>query len=177
MQEAVRKDSIPTVYHDVLRLILAWCQKTNILTRVNMQTFSSPAAPFSDFSRAYENMRGEQLTTDGPYIINLFFNNEVCISDVLIQRAAPGHQTSNVEKIEISYKTGNKTDLKNPDGTLLVLQSPDSDPTVTESQLRCNVQGINVKILKTTDNNKPSFVRLMVLGCSASSNKKLYEVR
>ncbi|CAF4894723.1 unnamed protein product [Rotaria sp. Silwood1] len=150
-----------------------WCPKTNILTRSNMQTYASPSAPFSDFSRAYENMRGEDLTTEGPYIINLFFNNHICVSDVLIQRTAPGRKISNVAKIEVSYKTSNKTDLKTSDGNTIVLQSPDDNPTVTENQLRCNIQGIDVKILKTTDQNKPSSVRLMVIGCYGPINTML----
>ncbi|CAF4275432.1 unnamed protein product, partial [Rotaria sp. Silwood2] len=144
------------------------CPKTNILTRANMRTYSSHAAPLSDFSRAYENMRGEDLTTEGPYIINLFFNNHICVSDVLVQRTALGRQPSNVAKIEVSYKTSDKTDLKTSDGKTIVIQSPDDNPTVTENQLRCNIQGIDVKILKTTDQNKPSFVRLMVIGCYGS---------
>ncbi|CAM4973900.1 unnamed protein product [Rotaria socialis] len=60
------------------------CLKTNILTRTNMQQFSSPAAPLSDFSRAYANMRGEDLT-NAPYKIYMFFNNVICVSDVLVQ--------------------------------------------------------------------------------------------
>ncbi|CAF4215767.1 unnamed protein product, partial [Rotaria magnacalcarata] len=141
-----------------------WCPETNILTRVNMQEFSSPAAPFSDFSRAYENMRGENLT-EKPYIINMFFNNAICVSDVLVQRTAPGQKTSNVAQIEVSYKTPENTDLTTADGNLIVLQSPANNPTVTESQLRCNIQGIEVTILATTDQNPPSFVRLIVDGC------------
>ncbi|CAF0925338.1 unnamed protein product [Rotaria sordida] len=144
----------------------SWCSPTNILTPGNMQTYSSPAAPFSDFSRAYENMQGEKLTEE-PYIINAFFSNPICVSEVRVQQEAPRYKPSNIAKIEVSYKTSDKTDLKTSDGNKIVLQSPDDNATVIENQLRCNVQGVDVKILKTTDENKPSFVRVMVLGCNA----------
>ncbi|CAF3672957.1 unnamed protein product, partial [Rotaria socialis] len=140
------------------------CLKTNILTRTNMQQFSSPAAPLSDFSRAYANMRGEDLT-NAPYKIYMFFNNVICVSDVLVQITAPGRSTSNVAQIEVSYKTSDGSDLKSANGSPIVLQSPVNNPTVTEIPLRCNIQGINVTILGTTDQKPPSFVRLIVDGC------------
>ena len=170
------KDQVPkndSHYQIIISsVLLAFCPKSNILTRANVQIFSSPAAPFSDFSRAYQNMRGENLITSGPYIINIFFNNHICVSDVIVQRTAPGRDTSNVEQIEISYKSSDRTELKNPDGTSLVLRSPIDNPTVTDDPIRCKVQGIDVRVLKTTNANKPSFVRLMVIGCYAPS--KLY---
>ncbi|CAM4985052.1 unnamed protein product, partial [Rotaria socialis] len=140
------------------------CLKTNILTRTNMQQFSSPAAPLSDFSRAYANMRGEDLT-NAPYKIYMFFNNVICVSDVLVQVTAPGRSTSNVAQIEVSYKTSDGSDLKSANGSPIVLQSPVNNPTVTEIPLRCNIQGINVRILGTADQKPPSFVRLIVDGC------------
>ena len=142
-----------------------------------MQKYSSPAAPTSDFSRAYENMRGEDLTTAGPYIINMFFNNHICVSDVLVQRTSPGRQTSNVAMIQVTYKTSDNTYLKTSDGNTIVLQSPSDNPIVTEDQLRCNIQGIDVAILKTTDQKKPSFVRLIVDGCYAPSKTVLLETQ
>ena len=140
-----------------------------------MQTFSSSSAPFSDFSHAYENMRGENLIGERPYIINLFFNSRICVSDVLVQREAPGRQTSNVAQIEISYRFSNKSKLTTTDGNTLVIRSPDNHPIVTENQFRCNIQGIDVKILKTTDEKYPSFVRLMVFGCYGLS-KEIFKV-
>jgi hypothetical protein len=154
-------------------LVKGWCPKTNILTPDNMYKYSSPAAPTSDFSRAYEDMRGENLQLE-PYIINAFFNNLICVSEVRVQRTAPARNTSNVAKIEIHYKTSNGTDVKNSDGTTLVLQSPDDNPTINEESLRCNIQGIIVKILNTTDQKPPSFVRLMVEGCYGPSKSFLF---
>ena len=135
-----------------------------------MQKYSSLQAPLSDFSRAYENMRGENLTTTGPYTINMVFNNHVCVSDVLVQRTAPDRKTSNVVQIEITYTTSNGTTMRTSEGKTLVLRSPDNDPTITEKSLRCDVKGIDVKVLKTDDNATPSFVRLMVIGCYGPSS-------
>jgi hypothetical protein len=113
-------------------------------------------------------MRGENLTQE-PYIINVNFNNPICVTDVLAQRTAPGQSDSNVAQIGISYKTTNGTDVLTPDGKILVLQSPDDDPIIKEQSLRCNIQGIQFQILKTTDQKPPSFVRLIVDGCYAPS--------
>jgi hypothetical protein len=134
-----------------------------------MKKYSSSQAPLSDFSRAYENMRGENLTTSGPYTINMVFNNLVCVSDVLVQRTASDRKTSNVVQIEVKYRTSNGSELKAPDGAAVVLRSLENDPTITEKSLRCNIQGIDVKVLKTADNEKPSSVRLMVTGCYPTS--------
>ncbi|CAF4966026.1 unnamed protein product, partial [Rotaria socialis] len=79
----------------------------------------------------------------------MFFNNVICVSDVLVQVTAPGRSTSNVAQIEVSYKTSDGSDLKSANGSSIVLQSPVNNPTVTEIPLRCNIQGINVTILGT----------------------------
>lgn len=135
-----------------------------------MEKYSSLQAPLSDFTRAYENARGENLTTSGPYTINLVFNSLVCVTDVLVQRTALDRKTSNIVQIEVTYRTSNRTELKTSDGTIVTLRSPENDPTITEKSLRCNIQGIDVKVLKTADNDKPSFVRLMVIGCNPTSS-------
>ncbi|CAF4728283.1 unnamed protein product, partial [Rotaria socialis] len=57
------------------------------------------------------------------------------------------------------------SDLKSANGSPITLQSPVNNPTVTEIPLRCNIQGINVRILGTADQKPPSFVRLIVDGC------------
>ena len=130
-----------------------------------MQKYSSSQAPQSNFSRAYENMPGENLTTPGPYTINMVFSKQICVSDVLVQRSAPDRETSNIVQIEVNYRTSNGTEMTTSDGKILVLTSPKTDPTVTEKSLRCNIQGIDVKVLKTDDSQKPSFARLVVIGC------------
>ena len=123
----------------------------------------------SDFSRAYEGLRGENLTTSGPYTVNIVFTNRVCVSEVLIQRTALTRGTSNVAQIEVVYKTVNGTDLKASDGSTIVLQSPRNTPTVTEKTPRCDVYGIDLRILNTDDNAKPINVRAMVMGCDTPS--------
>ena len=131
--------------------------------------FSAQASFMSDFSQAYENLRGENLISPGPYIINLIFGNTICVSQVLVQVTAPNRKPSNVAKIQISYKAANGSVLTTADGkTTLVLTSPDNDPTVNETSPRCNVKGIDVTILNTTDKAAPAFVRLKVMGCDGS---------
>ena len=133
-----------------------------------MYNLTSNSAPFSDLSRIYEGMRGEDLT-QAPYIVDANFNNLICVTDVSVQRTAPGRNDSNVAQIQISYTTSNGTNVLASDGKVLVLQSPDNNPTITEQSLRCNIQGIQFQILKTTDQKPPSFVRLIVDGCYAPS--------
>ncbi len=133
-----------------------------------MYNLTSNSAPLSDLSRIYENMRGEDLT-QAPYIVNANFNNHICVSEVLVQRTATGRNDSNVAQIEISYTTANGTNVLMHDGKVLTLQSSDNNPTIIERSIRCNIQGIQFKILKTTDQKPPSFVRLMVIGCYAPS--------
>jgi hypothetical protein len=133
-----------------------------------VRKFSSPQAPFSDFSRAYENMRGENLTSTGPYTINVVFANQVCVSEVLIQQEAPGRSSSNVAQIEIVYKNFNDTNVRAPNGEILVLKSSRDTPRITENQPRCNIQGIDIRILSTSNNAFPYNVRAMVMGCSAT---------
>ena len=156
---------------------LAWCRnKSNILTRDNVQKYSSLQAPQSDFTRAYENLRGENLTTAGPYTINIVFNSLVCVTQVLVQRTADNRNTSNIVQIEVTYGTSNRTELKASDGTIVTLRSPENDPTITEKSLRCNIQGIDVKVLKTADKDKPSFTRLMVIGCFTPSSWIVFRI-
>jgi len=125
---------------------------------------TSNAAPLSDFSSIYASMQGKNLTKE-PYIINFNFNNEICVSEVLVQRTAPNKHNSNVAKIAISYTTNNGSYVLASDGEKLVLQSPDNDPTIQEQTLRCNIQGIQLTILNTTDQKPPYFVRVKVIGC------------
>ena len=127
----------------------------------------------SDFSRAYEGLRGENLTTPGPYTVNINFLNRVCVSEVLIQRTALSRGTSNVAQIEVVYKTANGTDLKASDGNTLVLKSPANIPTVTETSPRCDVYGIDLRILNTDDKGAPVSVRAMVMGCDTPSTNRL----
>ncbi len=131
---------------------------------------TSNAAPLSDFSRIYENMRGEDLTQQ-PYTINFNFNNQICVSEVLLQRIAPNRNDSNVAKIAISYTTSNGSYVLTSDGQKLVLQSPDNDPTIREQTLRCNIQGIQLTILNMTNNKRPAFVRVLVIGCYGPSKQ------
>jgi hypothetical protein len=146
---------------------LGWCPKSNLLTRTNVQKFTSAQVQFSDFSRAYENMAGEKLTSKGPYTINIVFTNLICVSEVLIQKTASYRRTSNVAQIELVYKTVNGTNLESSNGETLILQSPRNNPIITESSPRCNIQGVDIRILKTDDDMPPSSVRVMVMGCSA----------
>jgi hypothetical protein len=140
-----------------------------------MYNLTTTAAPFSDFSQIYENMIGENLTRE-PYIINANFNDQICVSDVFVQKKATNRADSNVAKIEISYRTSNGSDVLTSDGKILVLQSPDTEPIVREQSLRCNIQGIRIKILNTIDQKQPSFVRLEVIGCYAPS-KQLFSLK
>ena len=133
-----------------------------------MIKFSSPQAPFSDFSRAYENLRGENLTSAGPYTINIVFTNQICVSEVLIQQAALGRGSSNVAQIEVAYKSYNGSYLRTPTGENLVLQSSKTTPAITENPPRCNIQGIDVRILSTNGNAFPYNVRVMVIGCTGT---------
>jgi hypothetical protein len=132
-----------------------------------MIKFSSSRALFSDFSQAYEGLAGEKLTAPGPFIINAVFVSSICVSEVLIQRTALNRKTSNVLKIQVTYKMTNGTDVTNPNGTLVTLSSPDNDPTVIESSIRCDVKEVDVQILNTTGNADPTAVRVMVVGCVA----------
>lgn len=137
-----------------------------------MNKFSSPAADvFSDFTRAYENKRGEKLTGNAPYLINIVFKNHICVSNVLVQQNAPGQQPSNVAKIEVSYKVNDTTPLTTADGQPIVLQSADNEPIVRENQIRCGIHGIDVQILKLAYGDKPSNVRLIVMGCFEPSKQ------
>jgi hypothetical protein len=118
-------------------------------------------------------MRGEDLTIE-PYLVYATFNSPICVSDVLVQRTAPGRMDSNVAQIEISYINSNGSNVLTSDGKILTLQSPPNNPTITEQSLRCDIQEIIFKILKTTDQKSPSFVRLEVLGCYQPSKHFLF---
>lgn len=149
--------------------LIVWCPKSNILTRFNMFNITSNSVLLSDLSRIYEGQRGEDFLV-APHVIELNFNNPICVTDILVQRTAPSRTASNAAKIAVRYRTSNGTNVVTPDGRPLVLQSPDNNPTITEDSLRCDIQGIQVTILNTTDQRQPSFVRLMVIGCYAPSN-------
>ena len=140
-----------------------------------MFNITSDSVPFSDLSRIYENQRGEDFLVS-PYVVNLNFNNPICVTDVLVQRTAPNRNTSNVAKIAVRYRTANGSNLVTADGRPRVSQSPDNNPTVTEDSLRCDIQGIQVTILNTADQRQPSFVRLMVIGCYAPSNIPFFDL-
>jgi hypothetical protein len=129
-----------------------------------MYNFTSPSTSSLTFTRAYENMRGEDLTIE-PYLVYATFNTPICVSDVLVQRTALGRKDSNVAQIEINYINSNGSNVLTSDGKILTLQSPADNPTITEKSLRCDIQEIIFKILKTTDQKSPSFVRLEVIGC------------
>ena len=140
-----------------------------------MIKFFSTRALFSDFTQAYEGLAGEKLTSPGPFIINAIFVNSICVSEVLIQRTAPNRKTSNVLKIKVTYKMANGTDITNPNGTLLTLSSPDNDPTVIESSVRCDITEVDVQILNTTGNADPTAVRVMVVGCLSPGKLFLFD--
>ena len=109
--------------------------------------------------------------TKAPYIVNVNFNSPICLTESLVQVTAPNRRNSNVAQIQITYTTSNGTNVLGSNGKVLTLTSPDNNPTIIEPSLRCDVQGIQFTILKTTDKLSPSFVRLMVIGCYAPSNK------
>lgn len=136
---------------------------------MNLLNITSPSVVLSDLSRIYENLRGEDFIIP-PYVINLNFNNLICVTDVLVQRTAPNRNPSNAAKIAVRYRTSNGSEVLGSDGRALVLQSSDNNPMITEDALRCDIQGIQVTILNTTDQRSPSFVRLIVNGCYAPSN-------
>jgi hypothetical protein len=142
-----------------------WCDN-NILTQQTVYNITSKSAPFSDFSRIFEGSPGENLTV-APYIINVNFKNLICVTKSLVQRQAYGRKDSNVAQIQITYTTTNGTSVLGSDGKVLTLTSPDDDPTIVEPSVRCNIEGIQFTILKTTDKLQPLFVRLMVIGCFA----------
>lgn len=141
-----------------------------------MFNITSNSVLLSDLSRIYENQRGEDFLVS-PYVVNLNFNNPICVTDVLVQRTASNRSTSNAAKIAVRYRTTNGTDSVGPDGRPLVLQSPDNNPAITENSLRCDIQGIQVTILNTTDQRPPSFVRLMVIGCYAPSTIPIFDLK
>ncbi|CAF1225499.1 unnamed protein product, partial [Adineta ricciae] len=141
------------------------CDKKNILVRENMEQFSSPAAPFSDFTQAYKDLKGENLRLGYDQVINAVFNNHICVSDVSVQVNATGRSSSNVAQIEVSYLNVNRSDLLGTDGTKVVLRSSLNDPTIVEQSMRCGILGVNVKILRTSDQQAPKAVRVMVEGC------------
>ena len=130
-----------------------------------MEKFSSPAAPFSDFTQAYEDLKGENLRLGYDQVINAVFNNHICVSDVSVQVNATGRSSSNVAQIEVSYLNVNRSDLLDADGTKVVLRSSLNNPTIVEQSMRCGILGVNVKILRTSDQQAPKAVRVMVEGC------------
>lgn len=136
-----------------------------MLTRFNVLKYSSPQVLFSDFSRAYENMRGENLTMSGPFFVNVLFNQDICVSEILIQKQAKDQPASNVAQIRAVYKTFNGSTLKKPDGSVLMLESPRFNPWIIEDQIICGIQGIDIEIMATDDNTNPRNVRVLVLGC------------
>lgn len=139
------------------------------MTRTNLFNLTSVSAPFSDLSRIYENLRGEDFIIP-PYVINLNFNNIICVTDILVQQTAPNRNPTNAAKIAVRYRTSNGSEVLAPDGRVLTLQSPDNNPTIIEDSLRCDIQGVQITILNTTDQRSPSFVRLIINGCYAPSN-------
>ncbi len=151
------------------------CNKTNILTSINLYNLTSHSALFSDFSNIYEDMKGENLT-QAPYIINFNFNNHICVSEVDIQTQTTRYKdfNSNVAKIEVSYTTPNGSDVFTSNGEKLLLQSPDNNPTIYEQPMRCNIQGIKLQILNITNQKQPSNVRVRVLGCYAPGKLFFY---
>ena len=148
-------------------MFLAWCPKSNILTPYNVIKFFSAQTFFTDFSRAYENMRGENLTLNGPYTINIQFKNHICVSEIIIQKFAQNQPSSNVAQIEVTYKSFNGTDLRALNGSTLLFKSSEKDPIIVEMQPRCGVHGMDIQIMKTDDNKNPKNVRVMVMGCYA----------
>ncbi len=148
---------------------LDWCTKTNILTRDNVVRFSSKqVARGVSFSNAYENMAGENLTRIDAYV-DIVFGNHICVSEVLVQTTAPDRRPSNVAQIELVYKDMSEANIKSHDGDVIVLRSPEDNPVITESGMRCGIYGITVKILRTTNGDTPRNVRFMVTGCYAPS--------
>jgi hypothetical protein len=125
-------------------------------------------------SRAYENKVGENLNAL-PSVINILFNDPICVSDVLVQQIVPKYNTSNVAQIQVSYNLTNGTQLKTPDGKLFTIRSSDNLPAISETPMRCDIQGIDVTILKTFDKNLPSWVRLKVMGCYGQSKRFLFK--
>jgi len=140
-----------------------------------MLKYTSPEKTrFSDFSKAYKDHAGENLTQSTNYTIEASFKSHICVSDIYVQVNATNYPSSNVAQIQVSYVTMNGTVLTASDGTPLLLQSADDNPTVTEKQLRCGIQTINVKILNTTDQKPPSAVRMVVDGCYSPGRKTIF---
>jgi hypothetical protein len=137
---------------------------------------------FSDFSKAYKDLPGENLvppannTNQENYTVQATFKNHICVYDVYVQVNATNYALSNVAKIGVSYITMNGTVFTESDGTPLFLQSPDDNPTVTENKVRCGIQTIIVTILNTTDQTPPSAVRVVVDGCY-NPGRKLFIYR
>jgi hypothetical protein len=146
---------------------LVSCAKINILTDGIISKYFSKQAPFSDFTKAYANARGENLTSPGPYIVNMVFTTPICVSEVLVQQTALGRGTSNVAQIELVYKDKLGNNIMSPTGDVTKLRSPVNNPTIIEPTPRCNIYGIDVQILQTTDGRYPINVRFMILGCYA----------
>lgn len=131
----------------------------------------------TDNSDIFEDRRGEDLAKDSN-TVNATFSNHICVSEVSVQKTALNRKDSNVVQFEVSYTTPNGSDVLTPDGKKLVSRSGENSTTILEPTMLCNVQGIQFKILKTSDGNPPVYLRLIVMGCYAPSKlfliKKLY---
>lgn len=141
------------------------CDKRNILIYEYVKTFTANNTKKFGFAYAYKGMKGEDFKVANEHPVRAVFKKPVCVSEVAVERFVTGLPTSNVVQIEVSYLNAEDKDVTTADGRKVVLQSTDKNATVFEEKMRCDVQTVNIKLLKTDDGQPPSAVRIVINGC------------
>lgn len=155
----------------VIFLYLALCTETNIMAPENLQTFHflSPNC-ISDMTKAYENLRGENCSSNNAQILIKFKQpNLAYISKIQIQRENAQHPGNVLQIGAAFYNANNSLILDEVTGEPLQWTSPTNQPII-EGDFQ-DVQGLIIKVLKTDNDANIQNLRVIINGCYSAGMK------